>query len=102
MRQFEAYQNPVPAARKAAPFLVVLSSHHLSDLTEVVVAPAVNDALRALGELEIDVLIEDQPTVLVISELFSVRTQSLKRRVGSLAEREDDIRRGLEKLFTGF
>lgn len=102
MRQFEAFQNPVPAARAAAPFLVVLSSHHLPDLTEVVVAPAVNDALRVLGDLEIGVVINDQPTVLVISELFSVRAQTLKRRTDSLADREDDIRRALEKLFSGF
>jgi toxin CcdB len=102
VRQFEAYQNPVPAARAVAPFLVVLSSHHLPDLTEVVVAPAVNDASRVVGDLEIGVMIDDQPTVLVISELFSVRAQTLRRQTGSLADREDDIRRALDRLFTGF
>ena len=102
MRQFEAFHNPVPAARKAAPFLVVLSSHHLRDLSEVVVAPAVNDACRALSDLELDVTIQDQQTFLVVSELFSLRANTLKRRAGSIADREDDIRRALEKLFNGF
>lgn len=102
MRQFEAYQNPVSAARGAAPYLVVLSSHHLRDLAEVVVAPALSDASRVISELEIEVTIEDQPTVLVISELFSVRAHSLRLRAGSLADHEDEIRRGLEKLFSGF
>lgn len=102
MRQFEAYQNPVPAARKVAPFLVVRSSHHLPDLTEVVVAPAVKDAARVLGDLEIGVTIDDQSAVLVISELFSVRAQTLRRRTGSLADHEDAIRRALDRLFSGF
>jgi toxin CcdB len=102
VRQFEAYQNPVPAARAAAPFLVMLSSHHLPDLTEVVVAPAVSDALRIVGDLEIGVTIVDRPTVLLVSELFSVRAQTLRRSVGSLAAHEDEIRRALDRLFSGF
>lgn len=102
MRQFETYQNPVPATRKVAPFLVVLSSHHLPDLTEVVVAPAVKDAARVLGDLEIGVTIDDQSAVLVISELFSVRAQTLRRRTGSLSDHEDAIRRALDRLFSGF
>lgn len=102
MRQFEAYQNPVAAAREVAPFLVVLSSHHLPDLTEVVVAPAVKDAVRMVGDLEIGVVIGNQSTVLVVSELFSVRAQTLRRQAASLAEYEDDIRRALDRLFNGF
>lgn len=102
MRQFEAYQNPVPEAREVAPFLVVLSSHHLPDLTEVVVAPAVKDAFRVVGDLEIGVVIDEQATVLVVSELFGVRAQTLKRKSGSLADHEDDIRRALDRLFSGF
>ena len=102
MRQFDAYTNPSPEARQIAPFLVVLSSHHLHGLPNVTVAPAVNDAEKALGDLELDVVIQDEPVTLVISELFSLPASVLRRRVGSLAEHEDDIRRALDRLFTGF
>ncbi len=102
MRQFDAYRNPVPAARGVAPFLVILSSHHLHGLTEVVVAPAVNDAQSTITELEIPIVIEDQALTLVVSELFSTSAHSLRQRVASLAAHEDAIRRALDRLFTGF
>jgi hypothetical protein len=97
-----AYLNPSPESRKVAPFLVVLSSHHLHGLEEVVVAPAVNDAERQIGGLEIAVEIQGQHLVLVVSELFSLTASILRRRAENLAPYEDDIRRALDRLFTGF
>lgn len=102
MRQFDAYLKPSPESRKVAPFLVVLSSHHLYGLNEVVVAPAVNDAKRQVAGLEIDVEIQDQPLVLVVSELFSMTASTLRSRAANLATHEDAIRRALDRLFTGF
>lgn len=102
MRQFEAYQNPSPESRKTAPFLVVMSSHHLRDLTEVVVAPVVGDAPCRIADLELSVCLNDQQLTLVVSDIFSMRAQQLRRRVGSLVTQEDDIRRALDRLFTGF
>lgn len=102
MRQFDAYTNPSPETRSIAPFLVVLSSHHLRDFSEVVVAPAVNDADRVVGELEVGVEIAGEQLTLIVSELFSLSAAALRRRAGSLAEHEDDIRRALDRLFTGF
>ena len=102
MRQFDAYLNPSPESRKVAPFLVVLSSHHLRDLEEVVVAPAVNDAERQVGGLEIGVEVQGQRLVLVVSELFSITASRLRSRAENLAPYEDAIRRALDRLFTGF
>ena len=102
MRQFEAYQNPSPESREVAPFLVIISSHHLRDLTEVVVAPIVGDAPARIAELELSVSLGDQHLTLVVSDLFSMRAHQLRRRVGSLAGHEDEIRRALDRLFTGF
>lgn len=101
MRQFDAYRNPSPEARLVAPFLVVLSSHHVRSLSSVIVAPAVNDA-AFLSDLEVPVEILDEPLTLVVSELFSLSTTALRQRAGSLVEHEDDIRRALDRLFTGF
>lgn len=102
MRQFDAYLNPSLESRQVAPFLVVLSSHHLRGLDEVVVAPAVNDAERRISGLEIVVEIQGHPLVLIISELFSLTASVLRGRAESLAAHEDDIRRALDRLFTGF
>ncbi|MDG2531925.1 CcdB family protein [Caulobacter endophyticus] len=102
MRQFDVYRNPVPAARGVAPFLAILSSHHLHGLTEVVVAPVVNDVQSAIADLEIPVVVEDQALTLVVSELFSLDAHQLRQRIASLAAHEDAIRRALDRLFTGF
>jgi len=102
LRQFDAYQNPSAEARSLAPYLVVISSHHLRGLSEVIVAPAVKNATRLVCELEIEVEIQGEPLALLISELFSLTATTLRRRACSLAQHEDAIRRALERLFTGF
>ncbi|WP_421738646.1 CcdB family protein [Caulobacter sp.] len=102
MRQFDAYLNPSATSRDIAPYLVVLSSHHLRDLTDVIVAPAISDATRAVGVVELLVELDGRPLVLVISDLFSVSSDQLRRRAGSLLPHEDEIRRALDRLFTGF
>lgn len=102
MRQFDAYQNPSPEARRVAPHLVVLSSHHLRDFSEVIVAPAVNDVTRVVSDLELPVEIRGEALTLLISELFSITATTLRKRTESLAEHEDAIRRALDRLFTGF
>lgn len=102
MRQFDVYENPIDAARGFAPYVVVLSSHHLPQLDDVVVAPLVNDGSDVVDDLELVVEIFDQFLVLVITDLSSLPLQQLRRRIGSLQHREDDIRRALDRLFTGF
>lgn len=85
-----------------APYLIVLSSHYLRDLSEAIVAPAVNDVTRAVDGLEIPIEIAGETLTLLVSELFSLTAATLRRRVGNLAEHEDAIRRALDRLFTGF
>lgn len=102
MKQFDVYQNPSRSGSGFAPYLVVLSSHHLIGFDDAIVAPLVNDADRVVPELELSIEIEGEPLTLVISELSTLEQQSLKVRVGSLSEHEFDIRRALDRLFTGF
>ncbi len=102
MRQFDVFENPSPEARRFAPYLVVLSSHLLLGFDDAVIAPLVNDSQAAVGSLEIEVDFADENLVLVVSELAGMARRNLKRRVGSLAVHEDDIRRALDRLFTGF
>lgn len=81
---------------------MVLSSHHLRHIEEIVVAPLVNDAAETVGVLEFVVDVEGERLTLVISELFSLTPTGLRSAVHNLGYLEDDIRRALDRLFTGF
>lgn len=102
MRQFDVYENPSNEARRFAPYVVVVSSHLIPGFDDAVVAPLVNDSMAIVAEFEIPVVINGQPLVLVLSELAGVQGRSLRQKVGSLAAHEDDIRRAIDRLFTGF
>ena len=80
----------------------MMSSHYLRDLSEIVVAPLVNDAADTVGELELVVEIEGERLTLVVSDLFSVAATGLKSPVGNLTVHQDAIRRAIERLFSGF
>jgi len=102
VKQFDVYENPSREARQFAPYLVVLSSHLLLDFDDAVVAPLVNDSRRTVPALELDIEMNDEPLVLVISEMAGVEGRTLRSRIGNLLAHEDDIRRALDRLFTGF
>jgi toxin CcdB len=102
LRQFDVFRNPSLEARKVAPFLVMLSSHHLRGIDEIIVAPLVNDAAETVGILEIVTDIEGERLTLVISEMFSVTPTGLRGAVDNLSYLEDNIRRAVDRLFTGF
>ena len=80
----------------------MLSSHHLRGIDEIIVAPLVNDAAETVSGLEILVEVEGERLTLVISEMFSVTPTGLRGVVDNLAYLEDDIRRAVDRLFTGF
>ena len=60
------------------------------------------DATRAITPFEIHVEIAGEVLVLALTEIFSIDRSLLQRPVGSLAAYEDDVRRALDRLFTGF
>jgi hypothetical protein len=102
VRQFDVYQNPSPSTRTYAPYIVVLSSHLLWQTSVAVVAPLVRNRSTPIQELEVHLNFQDEPLVLSLVALAGIETSLLKQRVGSLGEDEDAIRRGLDRLFTGF
>ena len=88
--------------RAAVPYVVVLSSHFLDDVTETIVAPLFVHRKTTMSGVEVRVLVAEMNLLLVLTGLAAVRTGSLKHRIGSLVSYEDDIRRALDRLFTGF
>ena len=102
MRQFDVLVNPARGDHTWAPYMVVLQSHHLEPLETTVVAPLVDDAKRPATGVDVQVAFNGRNLVLAVGELRGSALAGHPRAVGSLAEHEDDIRRALEKLFTGF
>lgn len=103
IHQFDVFANPSMRSRAEAPYVAVLQSHHAADLPTVVVAPVYRpQAALPLSELSIRVEIGGQTLVVFAPELVGVSATLLRQRTASLAAYEDDIRRALDRLFTGF
>jgi toxin CcdB len=103
IRQFDVFLNPSIRSRDSAPYVVVLQSHHAGDLPTVIVAPLYHAAgFESLTKLTVSVECEGFDLVVSLPQLAAINDTSLKRRVANLAAHEDDIRRALDRLFTGF
>jgi hypothetical protein len=102
VRQFDLVDNPSQRSRANAPYFVILQSHHLQDLDSVVVAPLLRDAVRALSALDFEIDVAGEPLIVAMGELFSIERSLLRPAIGSAAEHEDQLRRGFDRLFTGF
>lgn len=102
-RQFDVFANPSLRSRDEAPYVVVLQSHHAGDLPSVVVAPVYRtETFDVLTKLSIEVRCDDLDLVVCIPELVAIGTAMLHRKIDNLAAYEDDIRRAIDRLFTGF
>jgi toxin CcdB len=86
-----------------APYVVVLQSHLLGRLPSVVVAPLLSDDGRS-AYVEASVIVDLLGAQYILSalELGVVDAEALRRPVGSLKDYEYDIRRALDRVFTGF
>ncbi len=102
MPQFDVYRTQ-GAARKLAPFLVVLQTDLLEAARLRVVAPL--RLRRGFGPLaktlHVPVLLTDRDYVLSTEELASVPAQVLGERVGNIADHRLAIIAALDFLFTG-
>ncbi len=102
MRQFDCFQNPSAEMRHVAPHVVVLSSHLFTDLSEVVVAPVVRLGVLKPSDFDVLVQLDGNEHLISIIGLAAISAGRLKRRTGTLVAHEDDIRRAIDRLFTGF
>ena len=102
MRQFDLVDNPSERTRAVAPYLLVLQSHLLDRVDSVIVAPVVRDVEKPFAGIDLSIDFKGEALTVTLVELFSLERSLLKTVHGSLAEHEDSIRRGLDRLFTGF
>lgn len=102
MRQFDVYENPSKGSRAFAPYLVVLQSHHFAPLDTVIVAPIVADGESGVPQLEVPVAVRGEDLFVALQELSYFDRTALRVKVSDVSEHEDEIRRAIERIFTGF
>lgn len=103
IRQFEIVENPSTRSRAIAPYVVLLQSHLYDEGLTAIVAPMMMmSAAATLTRVSLPVEFDGTKYILMLSELATVERGALGRARGSLVDREDDIRRALDRLFTGF
>lgn len=103
IRQFDVIDNPSPRSRVIAPFVAVVQSHLYDEGPTLLVAPLLRMAPAAvLTKVSLTVLLDRQAYILMLSELGAISRLTAAVVRGSLTAYEDDIRRALDRLFTGF
>ena len=103
IRQFDLIDNPSSRSRVIAPFLMVVQSHLYDEGSTLLVAPLLGMASAAvLTRVSLSVSHDRRDYILMLSELGAIRRPTVAVVRGSLLAYEDDIRRALDRLFTGF
>jgi toxin CcdB len=103
MRQFDVFPNPSPRSRMAAPYIVLMQSHFVDGMPTALIAPLIREHRSGdFTRVSVSVKLNDEPLHLSLAEMAPIARSDLKRAVGDLKSYEDDIRRALDRLFTGF
>ena len=101
-RQFDVVANPDAEEADRRPYLLILQSDLVSELSSTVVAPLVAKTdmvgARRLNPL---VVVDDREFWLATHELFAIHRRMLGASVATLSERRYDIIGALDVLFTG-
>lgn len=103
MAQFDVHRNPNPRTRNQVPFVVDIQNDLLDTLATRVVVPMVRASLvgRPLKDLNPTFEIEGIDVVLSTPELAGVPRSAIGDRVGSLADRREQVIRALDVLISG-
>jgi toxin CcdB len=101
--QFDVFVNPIVAARRAYPFVVVLQSDFAATTRDLLAAPLVpRRALTPIaGRLTPIVEIDSMEHVVLVADLAPVRQRDLSTPVGSLVARRADLLDAIDYLFFG-
>jgi toxin CcdB len=103
MAQFDVFQNPIAAARRAYPWVVVLQSGFADASPERIVAPLVPRAVypRVAGRLTPVVTVDGVDHVLLTASLAGVAVRDLGSPVDTLARSRLEILAAVDYLFCG-
>jgi len=101
--QFDIHRN-ADANSKHVPYLLDVQSDLLSGVPTRIVVPMVRAAIYGKAESRLCPLfeIEGVKVIMLTTDIAGVEKSEIGARVGSLAERRDDIRDALDFAFQGF
>lgn len=103
MRQFDVFRNPDSASARQRPYLVILQSDLLRDVSTVVVAPlALSSRFPPITRLTPTIAIAGNEYVILTTDIASIPRKALKRGVGTAAAKRDEILSALDLVFVGF
>ncbi len=103
MAQFDVYINPSNKTRNISPFIVDIQNSLISDIATRIVIPLGN--LEYFKNEQMDLLTpqieyKDKPLVLLVPQIASLPSKSLKNPIGSLAYMRDEIISALDFAIT--
>jgi toxin CcdB len=103
MRQFDVLDNPIPRARRAFPFVMVLQSDWAETGRDRIVAPlAPKAAMPPLaGRLIPVVMVEENAFAVLIPSLTAMPSADLRHTIANLADARNRIITALDYLFFG-
>ena len=103
MPQFDAFVNPIAAARRHYPFVLVLQSDLVAGGREQIVAPlAPRKSLGEIaGRITPIVVVESAEYVVLVPALAGIRRRDLEVRVASLAGARTEVLAAVDLLFFG-
>ena len=101
--QFEAFINPVTAARRAYPFVLVLQSDWASNVKERIVAPvARREGIRPMVlKVAPIITIDGSEHLVLVPALTGVRARDLRDSIGSFASERAALLAAIDYLFFG-
>ncbi len=104
MAQFDVYDNTSKATHKAYPYILELQNDVIAEIATRIVVPLAD--IRYMSNEEFKGLTpkinyEDKELLILIPQITSMSTKSLKNPVGSLSHLRDEIIAALDFAITG-
>jgi toxin CcdB len=103
MAQFDVFVNPIPSARRAYPFVVVMQSDIAHNASDQIVAPLVpkSSMPKGAGALTPLVAVEGREHVVIVPRLSTIRSRDLTMSQCSIAAARRDLLAAIDYLFFG-
>jgi toxin CcdB len=104
MAQFDVYQNPSPRTRNLYPYIVDIQNPIIADIaTRIVVPLGVFKSFKSesLKGLTPEIEYNGESLLLLIPQIASIPSKSLRQPIGSLEHFRDEIIAALDFAITG-
>ena len=104
MAQFDVYENPSKATRKAYPYILELQNDVIEQIATRIVVPLADCAQMSNEEfkgLTPKISYEDKELLILIPQITSMSAKSLKHPAGTLVHLRDEIISALDFAITG-